>query len=534
VSSSFPAAYLSYRAWVEGAPWAASLCLLALIALLLSAFLRIPGYWLQGGILLVALHGLAIIAFLHRGSAGPGSVFLLAGLVVATLLFGRLAGLASLLVGAALVAVVPWLWASRIIEPVQERTTGELLRYPWMETTLVLVAVGGALTVTVDRLAAGLRTALAVLRRRCSQLEARDRLLTRESKDLERQNALQSRRIEALHTVLSVALDIAGALEEGELLEQAATLTSERFGFSHVGIFIVEPSGEWAELRAASSEAGQRMLARRHRLRVGEEGLVGSVIDRGEARIAPNVDADAAYYENPDLPETRSEMAVPLRYEGGVIGALDVQETSRHAFRGEDIAAMQALADLIVAALRSVRLSGELRRSVAAERRLRAQLSAQAWLERARAAKGIGYRFDRGEISQLTDLGGEDIRRREDKSMRGERSWPLSVRGRVVGSVQAHKRAQQGDWTLPERELMETVVAQLGAALETARLYEDTQYRAARDRLVADVTGRIRVTLDLDTVLRTAADEVYAALDLEEVVIQLVTDAHGEGSPGER
>lgn len=509
--------YLCYRAWSAGVVWLVGLYLLSLAVLFLVALWREAGHRVQSGALLIVVYGLTLAMDLRGEGMGQGKVFLVAGTVLATLLLGRRAGLISLLIGFVLLVVgsKPWI-------------EGRVLYSVWFGDALTLGIVGGTLMFAVDHVVTGLATGMGETERRVTRLEAQYDALLREREELEQQSTLLEKRIERLHTATGVALDI-GLGQEEELLNRAARLTSERFGFFHVGIFVLDPTGEWAELRAASSVGGKRMLARRHRLRVGQEGLIGYVTAHGEPHITANVSADPLYYENPDLPETKSEIAVPLRFQGRIVGALDIQERLPDAFRDEDVAAVQALADLIAAVQESARLVGQLQQSVAAERRSYAQLSAQAWLERARATRDIGYRYEQGRVVRLMEAGVQaEGGGREEAAASGKRSWPLGVRGRSIGSVEAHKHVEQGEWSLAERELMQTVVEQLGAALESARLYEDAQLRASGDRLVADVTGRIRETLDLDTVLRTVAEEVYDALELDEIVVHLVPSDLGK------
>jgi GAF domain-containing protein len=516
--------YLCYRAWIRGSAWPIAAYLLALSAVLFAAFRGGVSYRARSAVLLVVLNGLALIAYFREQSVGQAQVFLVTGTALATLLLGRRAGLVSLLAGVLLSLSARWV------------TMGsEGSRIAWAQDTLSLAAMGGTLVFAVDHVVAGLTAAASGSERRAGRLRVQRGDLVREREELEQRVALLARQNEWLRATASVALDVDPRLEEGELLERAARLTSEQFGFFHVGIFVLDPTGEWAELRAASSEGGKRMLARRHRLRLGQEGLIGHVTARGEPRISADVDADALYYENPDLPETRSELAVPLRHEGHVIGAFDIQQRTPDAFHDEDVVAIQMLADLVAAALGSAGAIAQLRQSAAAERRSHGQLSAQAWAKRARTSEAVGYRYDQGSVSQLVGLRTEASEDGQEGVMEAEKqAWPLGVHGRLVGSVEAHKYAEQGEWSSGERELMQTVVEQLGAALENARLYEEAQFRASGDRLVADVTGRIRETLQLDTVMRTVAEEVYHALGLDEIVVHLVppdaaTDPRGEG-----
>src|SRR5690606_34214496 len=130
-----------------------------------------------------------------------------------------------------------------------------------------------------------------------------------------------------------------------------ASVISEKYGFYHVGVFLLDENRTYAILTAANSAGGQKMLARQHRLKVGEQGIVGSVTGSGEPRIALDVGADAVFFNNPDLPESHSEMALPLRSGGQVIGALDVQSTETGAFTHVDVQTLGLLAEQVSLAI---------------------------------------------------------------------------------------------------------------------------------------------------------------------------------------
>ncbi len=182
--------------------------------------------------------------------------------------------------------------------------------------------------------------------------ELEDRVQDR-TRELAKQNEALVFRSQQLQTVADVARQIVSAQELDELLPQITRLVSERFNFYHVGIFLLDENREYAVLRAANSEGGQRMLARKHQLKVGAVGIVGYATGAGQPRIATDVGEDAVYFSNPDLPETRSEMALPLKVGDLVIGALDVQSTVSNAFTQEDIALFTTLADQIAVAIRN-------------------------------------------------------------------------------------------------------------------------------------------------------------------------------------
>jgi signal transduction histidine kinase/CheY-like chemotaxis protein len=168
------------------------------------------------------------------------------------------------------------------------------------------------------------------------------------------------RRAVQLAVASEVARDAIATLDVDQLLDETVRLISERFGFYHAGVFLVDEERGYAVLRAASSEGGQRMLERGHRLEVGRAGMVGYVTDTGEPRIALDVGQDAAHFVNPDLPETRSEMTLPLLVRGEVIGALDVQSTDEAAFTDEDVAVLQTMADQLANAIANARLFAEI------------------------------------------------------------------------------------------------------------------------------------------------------------------------------
>lgn len=106
---------------------------------------------------------------------------------------------------------------------------------------------------------------------------------------------------------------------------------------------------------------------------------------------------------------------------------------------------------------------------------------------------------------------------------------PLRVRGQIIGVLDAYKPAGTGKWTDEEIALFQELVDQLGMALDSARLYQEAQRRAAEDRLVGEITARLRATMDVDTVLQTAVQEMGSALGIEKVELRLRNPRSGDG-----
>jgi len=183
-------------------------------------------------------------------------------------------------------------------------------------------------------------------------------------------NALESDRLLAeveqravqLQTAAEVARATSSILDLQELLERSVELIRDRFDYYYVGVFLADAERRWAVLRAGTGEAGRRMLAARHRLEVGGASMIGACIRDAQARIALDVGVEAVRFDNPLLPETHSEMAVPLRRGDQAIGALTVQSSARGAFSQEDVVLMTTIADQLATALENARLFAESQR----------------------------------------------------------------------------------------------------------------------------------------------------------------------------
>jgi GAF domain-containing protein len=269
--------------------------------------------------------------------------------------------------------------------------------------------------------------------------------------------------------------------------------------------------------------------------------MIGWAVAHGEARVAELAEEDAVRLATPELPETRSEVALPLRSRDRVLGALSVQHTEANAFDLDTIAVLQTMADQVAVALDNALLFAESREALESARRAYGEVSRRTWSDLMRTHPDWGYRYAQRQVSPVSDaLRGELLEAESSgevvvhnppgRTGQGEAqedvgmpalAIPLKVRDEVVGVLGFRKRPEDGAWTGDETLLLETFVSRLEVALESARLYQDTQRRAARDRLLADIVGRIRETLDVETVLRTAAQEVRQALDLPEVAVRL-------------
>ncbi|MEA2008155.1 MAG: GAF domain-containing protein, partial [Chloroflexota bacterium] len=305
-------------------------------------------------------------------------------------------------------------------------------------------------------------------------------LETLEQQVAERTKHLARRAIQ-LRTASEVARDVTTIRERARLLTRVTQLIADRFGFYHAGIFLLNETSSHAVLQAANSEGGQRMLARGHNLEVGEAGIVGYTAATGEARIALDVGQDAVFFNNPDLPKTRSEIALPLTIENRVIGVLDVQSQQAGAFSEEDIEIIQVLADQVAVALDNAQLLEQSQNALTELEILygeRARLSWEHYLEEQPGA----YRYEAGQVTPISTP--EEWNNVQSESNRPHLEnhrivVPLEVRGQKIGGISFLRKEDQPIWTEDDLELVREATEQMSVVLETTRLYEDTQRRAA-------------------------------------------------------
>ncbi len=351
--------------------------------------------------------------------------------------------------------------------------------------------------------------------------------VTERTRDLEN----RSKQLEAAAEVGRASSSI---LDVNELIQSTVELIRERFALYYVGLFLVDKPHENAVLRAGTGEAGKTMLARQHMIRIGE-GMIGWTVAHGQPRVASDAGEDAVRLATKELPQTRSEAAIPLRSRGQIIGAISVQSNRQGAFDESTLAVLQTMADLVSVAIDNARLYTDSEAALQSTRRAYSEWSREDWLVTLQQRPDYSYRSDRSGINLAQDFWTPEMQQAwvREKSVTPNQSEsteniplaiPIKVRGNVIGVMQTHKSATEGRWTDDERTMLETIIEQLGVALDSARLYEETQIQANNERMIGEISSQMRETLDIETVLQTAAQELRNALNLAEVEIRMGTD----------
>ena len=180
------------------------------------------------------------------------------------------------------------------------------------------------------------------------------------------------RRAAQLETAAVIARDTTGTLALDDLLNRAVNLIRERYGFYHASIFLVDEAQVNAVVRASTGVAGEEMIRRGHKLKVGSQSMIGAVTESGTALVVNDVSQSLTHLPNPLLPDTQAELAIPLKTGDRIIGAMDVQATRVDAFSPDDVSVLQTLADQLAVAVDNAR-SYELTQRAVEETRQRVQ-----------------------------------------------------------------------------------------------------------------------------------------------------------------
>lgn len=359
-------------------------------------------------------------------------------------------------------------------------------------------------------------------------LQGLDAQVTQHTHDLERRSTY-------LEASTEVSRAVTAILEPGQLIQRAVDLIREHFDLYYVGMFLIEKDSEWAVFQAGTGAAGQAMRAQGRRVRVGE-GIVGRSIAHSRTRVVSRTASDALSLDTIELPDARSEAAIPLRSRGQVLGALTILSKEPGAFRSETISALQDVADHVATALDNARLFAESQSLLERTHQTYSRRTKDAWAELLHMRPGWGYVYDQLSITptegdwpaemRQAEQSGQTVQKvpasvQEDGAETPTLSIPIKVRDNIIGVLGFYKNEADASWSEEEVTLLETLTFQLGLALDSAQLYRDTERSAAREQLIGEVTTQIRETLDVETVLRTAAREVRQALSLPEVVVRL-------------
>lgn len=390
----------------------------------------------------------------------------------------------------------------------------------------------GTLAETINRMTSQLQDTYNNLERRIAERTV----------DLEISRRQTEARASQLLAIGEISKIINTEQELSILLPLITRLVSERFNFYHVGIFLIDDAQQYAVLQAANSSGGQNMLKRGHKLKVGESGIVGYVAKAGAPRIALDVGQDAIFFNNPDLPNTRSEVALPLKVRDEIIGVLDVQSEKPGAFTQEDTNVFNILADQVAIALENTKLFEQTQRALDEVRAAYQRNLQEGWKVFGQEEGTIGYYqtvsggkklskpMNLEEINQSMYRG--EVLEFHPDGKTGEPTLvvPIKLREQIIGVMHIKSPSRDRLWTASEINLTEAVSERLSLALENARLIQESQRQVIKEQAISEITGRIGSSINLDNVLLTAVEELGRTIPGSEVTIKLKNDSQNDGN----
>lgn len=383
-----------------------------------------------------------------------------------------------------------------------------------------------------------------------------------------RQRAVQ------LESAAEIARDISGSLNLDELLHKAVNMIRDRFNFYHASVFLIDNMGEYAIIRESTGEAGAQLKRSGHKLGVGSKSTVGYVAGRGETLVIENTDKDATYYANPLLPNTRAEAAIPLKVGERILGALDIQSTKPYAFTEEVLQTLDIIADQLAVAVINSELFADTQEHLSQQRLLQHITTSAAsgtTLEEALrgAVQGLQVTLSGDRVSILLadnenkyltvgsaiGYSEEDIatiqipvgsgitgwvaRNKKtvrindtetdpryigfSKNTRSELAVPLLFRKELLGVLNAESERVNA-YSEEAEEMLGTLAGSLAAIIANARLLQQVRRQAERERMLYEVTSKIRRSTNIQTILATTADELTKATGARHAKVKLKVD----------
>jgi GAF domain-containing protein len=364
--------------------------------------------------------------------------------------------------------------------------------------------------------------------------------------------------IAKLQTATEIARDISSALNLDELLLKAVNLIRDRFNFYHASIFLIDPGEHTAVIREATGDAGAQLKRIGHKLPVGSKSIVGFVAGKGESLVVNDIQKDATHLPNPMLPDTRAEAAIPLKVGERILGVLDVQSTVPYSFNPSDISMFQTLADQLAIAVSNSELFGEIQEHLSQHRLLhhittsaasgatleealmsavkglqvtlggdrvsillsddeRKKLTIKAWVGYSETATDMKIPFGSGITGwvathrkplRVNDVTQDARYIMVSANTKSELAIPLIFRNDILGVLNVESE-QVGAYTENDEEMLGTLAGSLAAIIANARLVDQIRKQAERERLLNEISSKIRRSTDMRTILATTVQEIH-------------------------
>jgi GAF domain-containing protein len=492
--------------------WAIIYTISYFMILIIAISPRLP-YNVRSGALLVILYLLGLVSAFQYGSAGDARIWLMGFTILAGVFLGLTTGIIAAVASTATLLLFGIGVTNGWIPSPENTSIIDASNFTsWFSTAIPFLAIGVISILSIGVIVNGLNKSL-IFGRQLTLEKDKDR------ENLERRSADLERRDTQIRTAAEITRAISGELDPDQLFSRVVNLIKERFNLYYVGIFLIDDSGLYAVLREGTGVEGSAMLEDGHNLPVGGSSMIGASISQRGARIALDVGVEAARFDNPYLPDTRSELALPIISGDLVLGALTVQSDQSEAFDEEDIIVLQGIADNLSTAIENARLFRQTELNLQEIQKLHQQYLGDVWAQVIENQGNLRYEFINPQLVDIPSDGTTQYTKIKK---------PIILHDQVIGNLVFETSKPRFD--PGEEALIEAVASQAALALENARLVETTQRSAQQDRIVADLSSKVWASTNIDTILRTALSEMVQTLQATDGIIHFDLPDVGQGS----
>jgi GAF domain-containing protein len=499
---------LLFIALPSAVPGARMVFLTLFVVLALVTFLPVP-YEARGYTLLMICYVIGLYALLQWGPFIDAGLFLLVGVIFAALLFDTQADIFTFALSMTTILVVAALNLFGLFTPFDARAP-QPNAVDWIIYGAAFSMLGVALVVAIQQLKQEFFRVLEEMRSRVELLITEGTKL--EDRVQERTGELETKTFQ-LRATTGIARSVAEIQNVPELLDTVVNSATEQFGYYHVGLYLFDERRKNAFLQASSSLPGKQLIGQGFRVEHDRRNAINIVAEQKRPYISSDT-GGSIFNRDPNFPLTRSRMVLPLSVRGEVIGVLDIHSDQPEGFNPDDAEVIQTLADLVAISLDNVRLIDETKTLILQLEAYTSSQTTETW-----------SKFTSRHIPayQYTPAGVRPIfsQSKDDGNHDGSMQVPLVLHGQSIGNIKLRRKGSITSWTEKERELTEKIAEQVALALENSRLVDEAQRSAQRDQMIANISSRVRETLDVESVIRTAATEFRKVFDLKEAEISI-------------
>jgi GAF domain-containing protein len=336
---------------------------------------------------------------------------------------------------------------------------------------------------------------------------------------VEERTAALDLRASRLESATIIGKSIASIRDLHDLLDNAVNQIAERFGYYHVGLFLANENKVRLIMVSSSSDGGKILLASGSQSEISREGLlINLAAFQKRTKIEQKIDVENHERKFPELARTRSQAAFPLLVQNQLIGVLDIHSDQKYAFSAEDVSTLQTLSDQIALAIENIRLDEQSRSALENLKILTSENISKIWRAQS-VERPIGYSYTPFGVKQITRS--DNLYGEPGKNAVGTIQIPIKLRGQAIGNISLQRKTNDANWTDDEIEMVEQLSIQIALAVENARVLEELENRALREKAINEFSDQLARSLDIETLLQIAAKGIYHLPQVSKVSLLL-------------